>query len=95
MNIVSLEDLQDSIFLTGQKTKDLLKSIIFPLAVTVLHDLGEDVHQLPGYSLVPLARAVNQVIGETLGRLKIKLRTERNKFYHLIQLNYLTLSEMN
>ena len=60
------------IFLTAQKTVDLLKSVILPLVMTSLHDLAEHFYQLPGYCLVPPSRAVHQVVGETLGRLKSK-----------------------
>ena len=60
------------IFLTAQKTVDLLKSVILLLAMTPLHDLTEHFHQLPGYCLVLPSRAVDQVVGETLGRLKSK-----------------------
>ena len=59
-------------FLTGEKTEDLLKSVLFPLGVTVLHDPAEDLHQLPAHSLVLQARAVDQVIGETLRGLNLK-----------------------
>ena len=42
--------------------------------MTVLHDLAEHLHQLLSHCLVLGAWAVHQVIGETLGGLKIKYK---------------------